>query len=70
MRRVLRELQMLAAFDPAVAATEHRRRQRVRVVQVRVAHVAAVQQDRVVEQRAVAVRRVPERSKKRAKSFE
>jgi hypothetical protein len=50
--------QVLAALDAAVTLAEHDVRQRVVVVQVAVRHVAAVQDDRVVEQRAVAVLRV------------
>ena len=51
------------AFDRAGAAAEHERRQRERVVLVAVAHVAAVQEDRVVEHRAaVAVRESPRAS--------
>ena len=44
---------MLAALDAAVRVTEDRRRQRVVVVPVAVAHVAAEQNRRVVEHRPV-----------------
>ena len=51
---------MLAALDLAAAAADERHRQREVIVRVAVAHVAAVDEQRVVEHRAVAVRRVLE----------
>src|SRR6185295_12738613 len=58
--RVLRILQVLAAFDLAVRVAEDRRRQRIVVVLVAVGHVAAEQDRRVIEHRAVRLRRLCE----------
>src|SRR5690606_27464485 len=49
VRRVLLVREVLAALDAAVAVAEHDGRQRIGVVQVRVGHVAAVEQYRMVE---------------------
>src|SRR5690606_16458304 len=58
--RILRVNQVLTALDLAVRVTEDRRRQRIVVVPVAVAHVAAEHDDRVIEHRAVALLRVHE----------
>src|SRR5688572_32740861 len=47
--RVLRILQVLSAFNLSVRVTEDRRRQRIVVVLVAVAHIAAEEDRRVVE---------------------
>ena len=47
--RVLRVLQVLPALDPAVRVAKDRRRQRIVVVLVAVAHVAAEQDRRVIQ---------------------
>src|SRR4029077_3769500 len=56
--RILRILQMLAALDVSVRVAENLRRQRVVVVLVAVAHVAAEQNRRVIEDRAVGFLRL------------
>src|SRR5262245_44461887 len=56
--RVLRVLHVLAAFDPAVRVAEDRRRQRIVVVLVAVAHVAAEEDRRVIEHCAGALLRL------------
>src|SRR6185437_1002905 len=55
-RRVLGIDEMLSALQLPAPAAEHRNRQRILVMSVAVAHVAAVHDDRVVEDRPVAVR--------------
>ena len=50
-------LQVLPALDLAVALAQDHVGQRIVVVQVAVAHVAAVQDDRMIQQRAVAILR-------------
>jgi hypothetical protein len=55
VRRVLRIVQVLVALD-AAATADQRLRQRIVVVRVAVRHVAAEQDDRVVEHVAVASR--------------
>ena len=55
-RRRLAQREVLAALEPAVAAADEDGRQRMPVVPVAVGHVRAVEEHRVVEQRAVAVR--------------
>ena len=57
LRRVLGAHDVLAALQLAAAAADHDVRQRVVIVRVAVAHVAAVEQHRVIQQRAVAVLR-------------
>src|SRR5688572_3795142 len=51
-RRAVGIDEMLLALDLACAAAEHEGRQRKLIVLVAVAHVAAVQEDRVVEDRS------------------
>src|ERR1043166_8676638 len=57
-RRVIRIPQMPSTLDAPVRRAHHEVREREVIVRVAVAHVAAVQDHRVVEQRAVAVGRV------------
>src|SRR5262245_4733684 len=54
-RRLVGVLQMLTALELSAAAAHHQRRQWEVIVLVAVAHVAAVEQDRVIQDRAVAV---------------
>src|SRR5438132_8244315 len=54
-RRVIRILEMTAALVIAGRASDDEIRQREMVVLVAVAHVAAVEDERVIEERAVAV---------------
>src|SRR5687768_5383116 len=56
--RVLRVFEVLAALDLAVGVTEDGRRQRVVVVLVAVAHVAAEEDGRVVQHRAARLLRL------------
>ena len=46
---------MLIAFDLAITAADERGGQREMVMCIAVAHIAAVQQDRVIQHRAVAI---------------
>ena len=57
-RRAVGRLQMQAALQRAAGAAGHEERHPLVVVQVGVAHRRSVDQQRVVQQRAVAVRRV------------
>ena len=59
-RRVLRIDEMTAALERAAAAADEQRRERTVRVTVAVADARTIKNDHVVEQRAVAVRRVPQ----------
>src|SRR5215831_12997673 len=58
--RVLRILQMLTTLDTTVSVAENRGRQRVVVVPVAVAHVAAKQDRRMIQHAAVGFLRLGE----------
>ena len=60
MRRVLFVVQVLPTLDTAGAAADDHLRKRIGIVSVAVGHVAAEQNDRMVEHRAVAIRHVLE----------
>src|SRR5581483_12356275 len=53
--RVIGVTQMLPALELAAASAEQGGRQRELIVAVAVAHVAAVQNDRVIQQRSIAI---------------
>ena len=51
MRRVVLVMQMLAALDRAAALAEHGGGDRIVIVQIAIGHVAAEQQNRIVQHR-------------------
>ena len=59
-RRAVGGADVPAAFEPAGAAAREQHRQRVVIVLIRIRHAAAVHDQRVIEQAAVAVGRVGE----------